>query len=137
MSTESNKAIFRSMIEEFWNKKRLDTAAEFFSADTYSPSIPTLPPGPEGVKMFAGAFLSAFPDLEITIDKIVASGDLVAGRLLQKGTHKGDLMGIPASNKSVDFSEMAICKIVDGKIAISWYQTDMLSLMKQIGAIPS
>jgi predicted SnoaL-like aldol condensation-catalyzing enzyme len=137
MSTEANKEIFRNMIEEFWNKKRLDTAAEFFSADTYSPSVPWLQPGPDGVKMFAGAFLAAFPDLQITIDMIVASGDMVAGRLVQKGTHSGELMGIPASGKTAEFTEMAICKIVDGKIAVSWYQTDMLSLMQQIGAIPS
>jgi steroid delta-isomerase-like uncharacterized protein len=137
MSTEANKELFRRMIEEFWNQKKLDTAAEFFSADTYSPSVPGLPPGPDGVKFFAQVFLAAFPDLQITIDQIVASGDEVAGRLIQTGTHKGDFMGIPASGKSVAFTEMAILKIVDGKIAVSWYQTDMLSLMRQIGAIPS
>jgi predicted ester cyclase len=137
MSVEENKAIFRRMIEEVWNKRNLDAADELFAPDATSPSAPQLPPGPEGVKMIAGMFLQAFPDLQITIDKLVASGDRVAGRLIERATHQGDFMGIAPTGKAVEFTEMGLLRIENGKIAESWYEVDMMGLMQQIGAIPA
>jgi predicted ester cyclase len=141
MSIEDNKAIFRRLIEELWNQGKLDVADELFTADAFSPSAPDLPPGPAGTKMIAGMFLKAFPDLHITIEHEVADGDRVFGHLRQRGTHTGALVTpqgeVPPTGKPVDFNEMAIVKIVDGKIAESWYDTDMVGLLMQIGVIPT
>ena len=52
------------------------------------------------------------------------------------GTHQGDLMGIPATGKSVEFGGTDIIRIRDGKIAEHWGSTDTMSLMQQIGAVP-
>jgi predicted ester cyclase len=141
MSVDENKAIFRRMIEEVWNQKRLDVADELFTADATSPSAPDLPAGPAGVKMIAGMFLNAFPDLHIDIEHEVAEGDRVFGHLRERGTHTGPLATptgeVPATGKSVDFNEMAIVRIVDGKIAESWYDMDMVGMLMQIGVIPT
>lgn len=132
MSIDENKAIFRRMIEELWNKKNLDVADELFAPNATSPTAPQLPPGPEGVKQIAGMFLAAFPDLQITIDYLVAEGDRVFGRLTERATHKGAFFGIPPTGKQVKFTEMGILRIENGKIAESWYDMDMLGLMGQI-----
>jgi predicted ester cyclase len=138
-SIEENKAIFRRVIEELWNQKKIDVADELFAADHESPSAPGLPAGPAGTKMIAGMFLAAFPDLHVDIEIEIAEGDTVGGRLRQKGTHTGPMASptgeIPASGKPVDFTEVAMLRIVDGKVATSWYWTDMIGLLTQIGVI--
>ena len=87
-----SKAIFHRVIEEVWNQQKLDVADELFSADHESPSAPGLPPGPAGVKMIAGMFLAAFPDLKVDIEIEIAEDDMVGGRLRQTGTHTGDMV---------------------------------------------
>lgn len=135
MSLEDNKAILRRMIEEVWNQRRLEVADELFAPEAVSPGIP-VPPGPEGVKIIAGMFLSAFPDLHMEIDAVIAEGDLVVGRFTETATHRGEFMGVPATGKPVKFTEMGILRIRAGKIVESWYQLDQFGLMQQIGAIP-
>ena len=96
-------------------------------------------PGPAGTKMIAGMFLAAFPDLHVDIEIEIAEGDMVGGRLRQTGTHTGPMASptgtIAPSGKAVDFTEVAMLRIVDGKVATSWYWTDMIGLLTQIGVI--
>jgi predicted ester cyclase len=138
-SVEENKAIFHRVIEELWNQQKLDVADELFAADHDSPSAPGLPAGPAGVKMIAGMFLAAFPDLKVDIEIEIAEGDMVGGRLRQKGTHTGAMASptgeIPPSGKPVNFTEVAMLRIADGKVVTSWYWTDMIGLLTQIGVI--
>jgi predicted ester cyclase len=132
-SREANKALMRRFIEEVWNKGNLEVADEIFHPEATSPSAPTLPPGPEGVKVIATMFRDAFPDYWMTIDYLVAEDDRVAARFTQGGTHKGELFGIPATGKQVKFTEMGILRIADGKVVESWYDVDMLGMMQQLG----
>lgn len=138
-SIEENKAIFHRIIEEIWNQGRLDVADELFAPDHESPSAPGLPAGPAGVKAIAGMFLAAIPDLKVDIEIEIADGDLVGGRLRQRGTHTGPMASptgeIPASGKPVNFTEVAMLRIADGKVVTSWYWTDMIGLLTQIGVI--
>lgn len=138
-SVEENKAVFRRVIDELWNQGKLDVADELFAADHESPSAPGLPAGPEGVKAIASMFLGAFPDLHVDIEILIAQGDTVGGRLRQKGTQTGPMVSptgtIPPSGKPVDFTEVAMLRIADGKVVTSWYWTDMIGLLTQIGVI--
>jgi steroid delta-isomerase-like uncharacterized protein len=113
----------------------MEAADKYFAADHIAPDLP-VPPGPDGVKLIAGMFLAAFPDLHMEIVDIIAEGDKVVARFVETGTHKGDFMGVPATGKSVKFGEVGILQIKDGKIVKSWYNLDQFGLMQQIGAIP-
>lgn len=139
MSAEESRAIFHRIIDELWNQQKLDVADELFAADSDSPSAPGIPPGPEGVKMIAGMFLTAFPDLKVDIEIDIAEDDMVGGRLRQRGTHSGPMVSpqgtIPATGKPVNFTEVAMMRIADGKVVRSWYWTDMIGLLTQIGVI--
>ena len=128
-----NKELMTAFIDEVWNKGNLDFAEEIFHPDHTSPSAPALPAGAEGVKFIATQFRNAFPDYWMKIEYMVAEDDRVAARFLQGGTHKGDLMGIPATGKTVEWSEMGILRVADGKVVESWYDVDMMGLMQGLG----
>lgn len=100
-------------------------------------ALPGQPPGKEGAKFFANTIRTAFPDIAVKeAEPTLVDGDLEAVHVMLTGTHKGDLMGIPATGKSVEFGGTDIVRVRGGKIAEHWGSTDTLSLMQQIGAVP-
>jgi predicted ester cyclase len=136
-SPEANKSLLRRFIEEVWNKGNFDVADELFHPQATSPSAPQLPVGPEGVKTIAGMFRSAFPDFHMTIEDIIAEADIVVGRFNQGGTHRGEFMGVAPTGRPVQFTEIGILRIQGGKVVESWYETDMMGLMQQLGPTPA
>ncbi len=88
-------------------------------------------------KQFAGAFYSAFPDLNHTIDDTIADGDKVVVRFTLRGTHTGNFMGIPATKKSMTVGAIAIYHVVNGKVAELRAQFDQMGMMQQLGVIPT
>jgi steroid delta-isomerase-like uncharacterized protein len=79
----------------------------------------------------------AYPDLHITVEDLVAEGDKVVVRDSVTGTHRGEYMGIPPTGKSVTYNEIFIARFVNGRIAETWGVVDVLSQMRQLGAIPA
>jgi steroid delta-isomerase-like uncharacterized protein len=78
------------------------------------------------------AFMDAFPDAQHSIDDLVAEGDRVVLRATTRGTHRGEFVGVAATNRSVEFTAIVIYRIRDGKIAESWGELDFPRLMRQI-----
>ncbi len=81
-------------------------------------------------------YRSAFPDTQITIEDQLAEGDMVATRWTARGTHQGELMGVPPSGNRVEVAGITISRIEGGKIEEDWDNYDALGMMQQIGAIP-
>jgi len=131
-SVEENKQLVTSQLG-IWNDGDYGLADELFHPESVTPDAPQFARGPEGCKQAARIFREAFPDFNMTVEDVIAENDLVLCRFRQTGTHRGDLFGIPPTGKSVDFQEMALCKIAGGQIVATWFQTDMLGLMQQIG----
>ena len=138
MSTERNKTIARRFSEELISKGNMAVADELL-AENYINHNPVgnQQPGREGFKAALGGLRAAFPDLQETIEDIVAEGDKVVVRGVRRGTHKGQLMGIPASGKPVAATKTYILRVADGKITDAWLNWDMLSVLQKIGAVPS
>jgi steroid delta-isomerase-like uncharacterized protein len=140
MLAEENKALGRRFFQEFWINKNLAIADELLAANfvDHTPgSPPGLPPGPEGHKQFGSLYFTAFPDIRATIEDMVAEGDRVVTRWRVQGTNTGSMFGMPATNKSADFTGVTINRIADGKIAEQWVQFDALGMMQQLGVIPA
>ena len=99
--------------------------------------LPGQPSGREGVKFFVGAMRDAFPDIRPkSIEPMMADGNLEAASVVLTGTHSGELMGVPATGKTVEFGSIDIIRVEDGRVAEHWGITDTMALMQQIGAIP-
>lgn len=138
MGTEENKAAIRRISDEFWNRGRAEVLDEVFAADVLDhAAAPGQPPGREGLKQINLGFRAAFPDVQMTIEDLLAEGDKVVWRWSVQGTHQGPLMGIPATGKRVTFGGISIDRFADGRIAERWLQIDMLGLLQQVGAVPA
>ena len=99
--------------------------------------LPGQPSGREGVKFFVGALREAFPDLRTkTIEPTLVDGDLEAARVVITGTHKGELMGVAPTERTVEIEGLDIIRVEDGRVAEHWGVTDVMGLMQQLGAIP-
>ncbi len=138
MSTEENMTTNRRFYEEVINQKHLAVADEVAGDNYVSHSFPPgLPPGREGLKVFISAFHAAFPDGHLSVDQMVAEGDTVATHLTFRGTHTGDFMGIPSTGKQVAVPALDMARFANGKLVEHWGGPDQMSLMQQLGVIPS
>lgn len=139
MSTEENKASERRFHEEVWNKHNLGTVDELVAPDVveHNPLLPGQGPIREGFKQSVETALSAFPDAQVTLDDLIAEGDKVVARWTAHGTHRGDFMGVPATNKQVTVEGIDIYRYQDGKRIETWRQWDTLGVMQQLGVIPA
>jgi steroid delta-isomerase-like uncharacterized protein len=134
---EGGKAV-RRRYHDAWNAGDADALDGIMAPDVVNHS--PLPGQPDGVAGFKQALLwmrSGVPDLAITIDSTVVEGDRVSTRWTGTGTHLGDLMGIPASGRKVTVSGIDICRISEGRIVEYWQELDTLSMLQQLGVIPS
>src|SRR6266852_106383 len=136
--SEQNKAIVRRLFEELWNKGNLSLADQLFSPNYthHDASTPDVGRGPESEKKRATLYRTAFPDLRLTIEDIVAEGETVMARWSCRGTHKGDLSGIAPTGKQINISGVSIARFANGKMAEGWVNWDALGLMQQLGAVP-
>ena len=99
--------------------------------------IPGQGPGREELKKAYQNFNTPFPDLEFVFADVIAEGDLVVGRGLISGTHKGEFFGVPPTGKKVHWTGTRLFRLKDGKITEGWVNLDMMGLMQQMGIVPS
>jgi steroid delta-isomerase-like uncharacterized protein len=135
--SESNKEITRRVNNEVWNQGNLNLIDELVSSDFVNHSPPPgLPTDREGFKQFVMLYRTAFPDVNINIEDIIAEGDRVMIRWTATGTHKGKLMDIEPTNKYVTVTGMSENRISGGKVVEQWNEFDDMGMLQQIGAIP-
>lgn len=101
-------------------------------------AVPGIPPTKSGVAEYFKLITSAFPDMNMAVEDVIASGDKAVARVTITGTHKGNFMGIAATNKRVSIKLIDIMQFDSaGLVCAHWGVTDMLTLMQQIGAVPA
>ncbi|MCL4302991.1 MAG: ester cyclase [Anaerolineae bacterium] len=136
MSTEQNKAVARRFFE-LYNQGEIETIGQ----ELLSPNIVVHfsgMPGPmnlEDYRQLGLMFRAAFPDLQDTVADQVAEGEKVVTRIISRGTHQGELMGIPPTGKQITVTGIAIDRITEGRIVERWAQADQLGILQQLGVI--
>ncbi|MEX0168276.1 ester cyclase [Streptomyces sp. LMG1-1-1.1] len=93
--------------------------------------------GPEALKRVWEVLLGAFPDLRVVVEETIAEGDKVVSRNTVTGTHRGDYQGLAPTGRTVTYGEIFILRFVDGRIAEIRGVVDVLSQLRQLGAVPS
>lgn len=91
------------------------------------------PRGRAGQRQAVDYFLNAIPDLEHAIELLLAEDDQVAAHQRWAGTHGGELLGVAATGRRVEFTSTAILRIRDGLIAEAWDELDSGAILAQLG----
>jgi predicted ester cyclase len=115
-----------------------ETIDEVFEPDVLIRTpLPVEATGAQAMKEVFGTLLRAFPDLHVTVEDVIEEGDKLVSRNVVTGTHEGDYMGLPPTGRSVTYNEIFILRFVKGRITETWGVVDVLSQMRQLGAIPA
>jgi predicted ester cyclase len=137
MSEAANKHTVREFTRIFKNEHNVDGVGHLFDRNFVHHLRGPLPPGFEGLRRTGIMMNTAFPDVVVTEEDLIAAGDKVVERSSAIATHKGPMLTTPATNKRISWSEIHIYRLRDGKIAEHWPEISMLELLQQIGALPS
>ena len=133
--TQNNKEIVREFTRIFKNEHRVDGIHHLFASDFQHHFKPPVQPGLGGFKDIGRRMNTAFPDVVVIEEDMIAAGDKVVERSSAVATHRASLMGEQPTNKQVRWTEIHIYRIRNGKIAEHWVEFAMLELLKQIGAV--
>ena len=137
LKSEKNKAIFSRLAEQF-NKKDIKGFESCYSPIVvYHGTGELANVGRQEFVQFMSAFFAAFPDSKVTVDDLMAEGDRVSYRMTIRGTHTGELMAIPVTNKTITVRAIGIARVSGDQIVEEWENFDELGMMQQLGVIPS
>lgn len=137
--SSENAAVVRRWFEEVWNRGREEAIDELFDeggvahglADEAGADLR----GPAGFRPFFRRFREAFPEIEVVVEDTVSEGDRVAARCTVRGRHRGDALGIRATDSPVEFTGMTFVRVRGGKIVEAWNNFDFMSMFRQLGAL--
>ena len=132
---DQNVKVVRQLLEAVFNQHNPGRFGEFFdkNAKWHGGALGTVEGTDKVVGLFGSVF-SAIPDLHLTEQEIVAQGDSVVVRVVVEGTHKGNLLGIPATGKHLRWDGVDLYKLANGKVTDDWAGDDWLAIMIQVGA---
>lgn len=92
--------------------------------------------GAQALKEVWATLLRAYPDLQVTVEDLIAEGDKVVCRNVVTGTHQGEYLGLPPTGRPVTYNEIFIFRFEGGRIAETWGVVDLLAQLRQLGAVP-
>jgi steroid delta-isomerase-like uncharacterized protein len=133
-----NKTVARRLADEVFSQGNMQTFDEIF-ADAYvnhTMPVPGLPGTKDGFKQVVLATRSAFPDVQVDVQDVVAEGDVAVFRDVVHATSRGEFMGVPPNGKRLEWTETHFLRIVDGKIVEHWANFDQVGILRQLGVIP-
>lgn len=135
MEPTQHSEVFRRVIEQGFNCGDFDALDDCFSPVFQEHQYGLASSLPEFKRSIAG-LRKAFPDLELTIDEMVTSGDKVWARMTSRGTHQGPFAGFAPTGKTFAITVIDVCRFEGGQIVEHWGVPDRFALLHQLGLIP-
>jgi len=130
-----NKHITKRFMDECWNQGKMDSIRELVASGCklHDPVFPALTSGADNLKRHIETCRSGFPDLKFSIEDTIAERNEVVHHWTARGTHKGQFLGLPPTNRTVTISGTSINRIEGGKIVEQWSDWNLMTLMEQLG----
>ena len=136
MSAEENKDLARRSWESL-SERNPDLIEEFYPPDLVWHEPDQDIRGYEEARQFVSTFFDAFPDINITVEDVIAEGDQAVTRYTIRGTHRGETEEFgPPTGRQMELEGITIHRIEGGKIVEEWERYDNLSVMQQLGLVP-
>jgi len=137
MAIHQNSLLIERYYHEMWNAWNFALANELLDpAIEFRGSLGNEVRGIEAFQGYMRLVQAAFPDFSNTIEELVSQRSKIVARLTYRGTHRGELFGIPATGKRIAYSGAAFFHIARGKIAQGWVLGDTAGLVRQLDAPP-
>ena len=137
-NSSANKATMMKIYEAF-STGNTDSLGNCLAEDAIDHAMDTMitkKQGAEGLKEMIAAYRTAFPDLKLTVKAMATSGDTLLSYITMSGTNTGMMMGMPATNKSINIEGADMVVFKDGKAVEHWGVEDDWGMMKQLGLMP-
>jgi steroid delta-isomerase-like uncharacterized protein len=130
-----NRQIVQRFMDECWNQGNLNTVMELVADNCryHDPVFPSLTSGAENIKNHIQTCRNGFPDLMFTIDDTIAERDEVVVHWTGTGTHKGQFLGMPPTNKKASVTGTSIFRLEGSKIVEEWANWNLMSMLEQLG----
>jgi steroid delta-isomerase-like uncharacterized protein len=128
----------RALVEtylEMLNAHDPDLVDRFLAEDYVNHNV-VVADGREANRAFWAMFFVGLPDVTATMEDVVVSGDRVVGRFVYRGTHLGELMGIPGTGAPVEMRSIDIWRVEDGLLAEHWDELNLMEVFQQVGVLP-
>ena len=137
-SSAHNKQLVENFIQELFTDGDLDAVDRYLRSDfvNHDAPFPGAPDGPEGMRLAAAMFRQALPDWHSEVEQLVAEGDTVVERFTATGTHRGELMDVRPTGKTITLAGINVFRIDGDRIVERWGRLDELGLLRQLGLIP-
>jgi hypothetical protein len=136
----SNKAVFMRLHDAMSGGPELVSRAidEIVAPDVlFHAPVPNGATGVRALEQVMTVLYRAFPDLHVEVEDVIEEGDKIVGRNTVTGTHLGEYLGMAPTGRSVSYREIFIFRFAGGRIAEIWGVVDVLSQLRQLGAIPA
>lgn len=139
MSEPDNLVRARRVMDELFNAGNLSVADELFAADVVDHGAPPglQFQGRDGVKELVADLHLAFPDIRYVIADEWAIDDLVVHRTRGRGTMRGEYLGFAPTGRVAEWPGIHILRFADGRVTDHWGVADRLSMMQQLGVVPT
>lgn len=106
---------------------------EALAADWEAVPVLRTGPGPDGWKATIAHLRSVFADMSVTLEDVLVSGDRVAVRSVSRGIHSGELLGVPATGRPIEFRASDIHRLKNDRIVQTWHLEDYFGIAMQLG----
>ena len=135
---ETNKALVRRYLEEAWNRGNLAIMEELMAPGyvRYLPP-PAAPLDRAGQQRRIAGFRTAFPDVRLDVEQLLAEGDLVAFRIVLRGTHTGPFQSFAPTGRAITITATDVARLENGQIVEHWGNMDDIGLQRQLGVLPT
>jgi steroid delta-isomerase-like uncharacterized protein len=138
MMSEDHKARIREFLDRVLTAGEIDATGDYFHSDVVEEvPLPGQGPGLEGLKETLTHLRRAFPDSHWRVEEQIAEYNRVLTRFVWSGTHEGEFLGIPATNRVIQVWGMVIDRFEDQKVTSTRILLDTWSLMQQLGVVPA
>jgi len=136
MTAQVNRRLLDSYVTEVWEKANLGALEDFLADDFRRHVSPTLPPlDREGQIQRLTSFRTAFPDITLRVEDVIADDERIAFRSIITGTHLGALAGLSPTEKPITVGLVDVIRVEQGRFAEQWGGPDMADLFRQLGAV--
>ncbi len=136
---DQNKKIVDAFIQELFTHGDPGAVDRYLDADfvDHDPPVADAPTGAEGMRRAAAMFRAALPDWHSVPDQMIAEGDVVVERFVARGTHRGELLGVAPTGRTIVLAGINVFRLEGERIVERWGRLDELGLLRQLGLAPA